>query len=175
VTLAYKFTDTDVRTYPGLVGEAYAFLHQYQGEFDFLRDAKQELAERGGLPTGVVRGVLNCMRTQPNAAQILSGSPQRPNLRIVREPERVRMPFWLKTTWHYEYLVPIWPFATKAHLLDPVRSGIKYWPSRNEFQMLLKPYCGARLSTGMCMDNTKEREVCVRCIRAREDRQRSTQ
>lgn len=61
-----KYTDRDVRDNPGqmfaLVEE---YLNNYTGEFDFLVDCKMRVAQNVSLTTGMVRGVLNCMRSDP--------------------------------------------------------------------------------------------------------------
>lgn len=61
-----KYTDRDVRDNPGqmfaLVEE---YLSNYTGEFDFLVDCKMRVAQGVSLTTGMVRGVLNCMRSDP--------------------------------------------------------------------------------------------------------------
>jgi hypothetical protein len=162
MSLAYKYTDTDVRSNPDLVGQAYEFLQSYQGEFEFLRDAKHDLEDQGMLPTGIVRGVLNCMRTQPVVFQRLS-QPIRP-VSIIH-PERVRrgqVP--LKTVWHKRYFSSLWPRAYKAHLLDHTRSSLIWLPYINEIHCHPYILCSARLRMGVMTNDTMDREVCTRCL-----------
>lgn len=60
-----KYTDRDVRENPNFIDMAEEYLKQYQGEFEFLIDCKMRLAQGTELSTGMIRGVLNCMRVDP--------------------------------------------------------------------------------------------------------------
>lgn len=58
-----RYTDRDVRVN---FNEAYRVVHDYlasyEGEFEFLVDCKMRIAADYSLTTGMIRGVLNCMR-----------------------------------------------------------------------------------------------------------------
>jgi hypothetical protein len=191
--LAYKFTDTDLREDPALFNVAYNFLAVYAGEFEFLVHAKAQYLTMHELPLGTVRGVLNCMRTLPNA-QVLLGhyvsSPQRADdhatrwtgfelgsrrLRVVQEDERPRYPFVLKATFKATHLNSVHKQAYKSHLLNPVSSEIKYYPVRQEIQVRVWPYCGTRLAHGVMMFSDMGREVCELCICNKEARDANRQ
>lgn len=62
---ALKYSDRDVRENPDFESLAEEYLENYEGEFDFLVDCKMRVASGRHLSTGMVRGVLNCMRVDP--------------------------------------------------------------------------------------------------------------
>jgi hypothetical protein len=64
------YTDRDVRDNPGYRDAVERYLDQYTGEFGFLIDMKMRLAARVDLTTGMVRGVLNCMRHDPRVTDL---------------------------------------------------------------------------------------------------------
>ena len=51
-----KYTDRDVRENSDLVGAAYAYVENYQGEFQYLIDCKMRVASGETLTTGLVGG-----------------------------------------------------------------------------------------------------------------------
>lgn len=112
---ALKFTDRDVRERPELVAEAVRYLRWYQGEFEFLVDAKRYEAANGNLPLPTARGVLNCMRQDTRYGMVVPDLPEpsqltmadadalftkKRRLRVVAEEEKRRYPFALKTYWN---------------------------------------------------------------------------
>ena len=126
---ALKFTDRDVRERPELVAEAIRYLRWYQGEFDFLTDAKRYEAANGNLPVATARGVLNCMRSDARYALVADGLPEPRasyadgdphapygrKLRVVREPERY--PFALYTHWNARLYYSAHKGAVVVHAL----------------------------------------------------------
>lgn len=62
------YTDRNVREDPTLMQWAYEYLRTYGGSFEPLVNAQELLAAEGGLPSHLVRTVLNCMRHDANIA-----------------------------------------------------------------------------------------------------------
>lgn len=65
-----KYTDRDVRENPDFYGAAVNYLVEYEGEFQFLIDCKMRVASGMDLTTGMVRGILNCMRVDPRVKNL---------------------------------------------------------------------------------------------------------
>ena len=72
---ALKYTDRDVRENNSLVEFAMEYLLHYQGEFDFLVDCKMRISTGHDLTVGMVRGVLNCMRSDPRVTRMPDPMP----------------------------------------------------------------------------------------------------
>jgi hypothetical protein len=64
------YTDRDVRDNPGYREAVEDYLSDYTGEFGFLIDMKMRAANGVDLTTGMVRGVLNCMRHDPRVKHL---------------------------------------------------------------------------------------------------------
>jgi hypothetical protein len=64
------YTDRDVRDHPGYRQAVERYLEGYTGEFGFLVDMKMRAANDVDLTTGMVRGVLNCMRHDPRVTDL---------------------------------------------------------------------------------------------------------
>ena len=62
---ALRYTDRDVRENRELTAQAYRYVENYQGEFQYLVDCKMRVASGEDLTVGLVRGILNCMRVDP--------------------------------------------------------------------------------------------------------------
>lgn len=58
----FKYTDRQVREDPELMAFAIGYAQDYEGDFDFLLEAKSYALANDSLPVGVARGVLNCAR-----------------------------------------------------------------------------------------------------------------
>lgn len=148
-----RYTDRDVRENPSLVGMVTDYLERYQGEFQFLLDAKIRSAAGRPLGVAMVRGVLNCMR---NDARLLFElpAPQFPvpirsaRLHIVHdEPEEpyrpprvdvrviVRADYWYTTN----------RMARWFHLIDHERSRGIWWRYPNEIRWEIRALCGKEL------------------------------
>ena len=67
---AIKYTDRDVRENPDFVELAERYLESYEGEFQYLIDCKMRVQMGISLTTGMIRGVLNCMRVDPRAPEM---------------------------------------------------------------------------------------------------------
>lgn len=67
MSAALKYTDRDVRLNPAFYAVAVDYVFDYQGEFQYLLDCRERITSGGALTVGMVRGVLNCMRTDPRA------------------------------------------------------------------------------------------------------------
>lgn len=65
---AHKYQDADVRSKPSLMAMAVTYAQQYRGNFEFMQAASAAANATGTLPVGVARGVLNCMRADPEVA-----------------------------------------------------------------------------------------------------------
>jgi hypothetical protein len=172
----YRFTDRDLRENPSLVGLAITFLQAYGGDYDYLRYAQDFLRTNGDLTTAIARGVINCMRHDPQWAtrllrpSLVPVSQSRPMLRIVDRHYHERPPqILLKAVWHMRYIQSSWPTAFLAHYLDHNRSTLLYFPYTG--QIACHPYavCSARIS---CVEMVHEtsRAICRRCIMIEEDR-----
>jgi hypothetical protein len=185
--LAYKFTDTDLREDPALFNVAYNFLAVYAGEFEFLVHAKAQYLTMHELPLGTVRGVLNCMRTLPNARELLGfymWSPRPPlmaappvmtaptpsrHLHAVREDSRpARM--YMRAIWKAEFFLSIHPQAFMTHLLDPVKSEVVWWPHIGKFEVRPTSYCSAHLSFGVMCLHDGGRQHCKQCTCIKRER-----
>jgi hypothetical protein len=95
----YKYTDRDLRDHPELANLACSYLASYAGDFEYLRDARQAMIEVGGLPASIVRGVLNCMRTDPRALPSLAAIAK-PSAELghddVPTESNLRSPSWIQ-------------------------------------------------------------------------------
>lgn len=188
---AIKFTDRDVRERPELVAEAVRYLRWYQGEFDFLVDAKRYEAACGNLPLATARGVLNCMRTDARYALVADGLPEpaesspsfrrgatRParRLRAVTSADDLpeRRPFALKTYWNARFYYSTHPKAELAHALR-IDAQIWYYPtahsddSRYAVRGGLRGVCLATYASGherLSRTLPAGRRFCRRCAEA---------
>lgn len=67
----FKYTDRQVREDPELLAFAVGYAKDYEGDFDFLLEAKSYALFNDSLPIGVARGVLNCARHDLRVAATL--------------------------------------------------------------------------------------------------------
>lgn len=65
---AERYRDADVRAKPSLMAMAVSYAQAYRGDFDFMQAASAAANATGTLPIAVARGVLNCMRADPEIA-----------------------------------------------------------------------------------------------------------
>lgn len=135
MTVPLKYTDRDVREQPELAAEAIRYVRWYQGDFDFLVDAKRYEAANGFLPIGTARGVLNCMRVDARYAMVSDPLPaplpvpeQRKRARPLRVVEDTREPFDLKTYWNARLLFSGQKGAVVVHALRYQDLAIRYYP-----------------------------------------------
>lgn len=180
MTAVHKFTDRDVRERPELVAEAIRYLRWYQGDFEFLIDAKRFEETNGHLPQPTARAVLNCMRMDARYALVLGGDVPEPSwyeptpppppvprrLRVVEEPKEVRHPHDLKVVWKKRYGIS--PGVGRGsgarvwHHLDTERSTIRYYPAVDEYQPRLRWLCGQR-STYVLDDDAPQNPLLDEC------------
>lgn len=157
---ALKFTDRDVRERPELVAEAIRYLRWYQGEFEFLVDAKRYEFMNGNLPLATARGVLNCMRVDVRYALVADGLPEpapysvpeeRPKRKLRAVKDDTRWPFYLKTYWNARYYYSTHKSAQVVHVIRP-DAQLKYYPEAQDVERRywpwadLRSFCSASLS-----------------------------
>jgi hypothetical protein len=192
--LAYKFTDEDLRRDPNLYYAATEFLGEYKGDFGFLRQAQQSM-RLGELTHGVVRGVLNCMRTHPVGVHMLpqdstglfvpASAPvqcapipseefdylrdrRKPPLWLVRQNRPARI--YMKCRFKAEYFLSMHKQAFRAHLLNPASSAVVWFPHTGELKVQPEPYCSVHLSFGVMSLELHGRDVCRQCTLIKESR-----
>lgn len=170
-----KFTDRHVREYPDLRRVALDYLRGYRGEFEPLVAARElDGYSDDNYPTGVIRMVLNVMRTDPRAVgllpTLLADPQQNEPLRLAprrekpAQQERARHPFDLKVQWKLPYIAASHKQATAYHLFDAVKSSVRYWPAVQEYRVDLRPVCGAALRTGVALaEPPADRHECRQC------------
>lgn len=172
----YKYTDRDVRENPNLILDVKAYLGWYGGDFDFLIKARQYLAVQGTLPTGIIRGVLNCMRTDPSwiwRVPILSTPATPPSLYQVdiSRPRRIE----LKATFNKPYVMSPWKTAYLVHILYQRESRMWWHPHTGIYECLLQGWCNISYSQRrnlIMVDTIPEgRRECTRCRAALENNQ----
>jgi len=120
-----RYDDRDVRGDAGLYAAADAYVRGYVGDFVFLRDLRDRLAEGAALTVSQARAALNCMRADPRVAEL-----PRPDLgdnvvefRLPRsrrraQPPPPRRPFDLPLAWKKPYGVSNHRRARRVHVLD---------------------------------------------------------
>jgi hypothetical protein len=59
-----KFGDNDLHEQPELEDYALAYLREYTGDFEYMRDMQHDYGKHGSLTLPKVRGVLNCLLAQ---------------------------------------------------------------------------------------------------------------
>lgn len=166
----HRYTDRDVRENQYLYYVAVEYLHSYGGDFEFLVRAKRSLEAIGSLPVATIRGVLNCMRSDPSAAINLP-SPKPPRLKVVtiQRPARIR----LKATFHKQYLTSTWPTARLSHWLDPVRTVLWWHPHTASYSWDPYPLCSMHFGRAPLLNThyvPLDKKECQRCVDAAWDR-----
>ncbi len=185
---ALKYTDRDVRERPELVAEAVRYLRWYQGEFQFLVDAKHYLDANGNLPLATTRGVLNCMRSDARYAlvagpfpepllsplppldrlPVFDERPRRHRLRVVK-PEP-RLPFPLKTHWNARLMYSSHKTASVVHALR-LGTPLWYYPEHRNFDTrgVLRSICSTnytRHTLRLARRMPEGKRFCRRCAEA---------
>jgi hypothetical protein len=127
-TARLKYTDRDVRENPGMIELAERFLEHYEGEFQFLVDAKRTFRRGYTLNIATIRGVLNCMRSDSRVVHLLP-EPGDPDLAKVLElpmPKTGVIECQMKASHdpHYEWV------RGKQKLKCP---GVPFEINRNEY------------------------------------------
>jgi len=172
---ALKYTDRDVRERPELVAEAVRYLRWYQGEFEFLVDAKRYEVANGSLSVATARGVLNCIRQDTRYAMVSDPIPEPSvshprRLRVVVDQEKRREPFDLKTYWNARLMWSAHKGAVVVHAMRPDAS-LRYFPMAHDEKISI--YVGIRslCSTGFPRNLTRlgrimpeGKRFCHRCV-----------
>lgn len=100
-----KYTDRDVRENPGLYGVVVQYLEDYEGEFTFLVDCKMRITAGYDLSTGMVRGVLNCMRVDPRAPELPEPTNwESQGAEVIEMPKKKRRKFVPRDHLGYRYV-----------------------------------------------------------------------
>lgn len=186
---ALKYTDRDVRERPELVAEAIRYLRWYQGEFEFLVDAKRYLEANGTLPIATSRGVLNCIRQDARYAMVADpipepdprlaryagfNTPKRVHpLRVVEDEEERREPFNLKTYWNARLLYSSHKGAEVVHALRYRGLVLRYYPmGRHDGDKYflyggMRAICSANFSMAtqrLAREMPPGKRFCHRCV-----------
>ena len=189
---SYRYTDTQVRTYPQLTELAVEYAADYAGEWDFMIAARSLALQSGTLPTATARSVLNAMRADPRAVmglpELQDLEPAPKHLRVQTEAhlpwdrddiviETVRYPFNVEIRWNRDWYLATTKKATTAHLLNHKKSHLVYvpayvkqFPSKYPYEFNLIAECGVRLATGQLFDTNHGRYTCRSCTCLREVR-----
>lgn len=148
-----RYVDRDVRDDANLVDVAESYVQRYTGDFSFLLDCRERLVVGGGLTVSQVRGVLNCMRSDPRVGHL--PAPRREPMvgaKIIQLPTRVthkQRPFPymnLQVRWKHEFGIST---HKQARVVHRVRrdSGIRYYlhatesPFHERFKSRLRWVC----------------------------------
>jgi hypothetical protein len=148
---SHKYTDRDVRENELEMRHfVESYLERYHGEFEFLIDCKMRVAEGYTLSTGMVRGVLNCMRNDPRVKGLPAPLPpleddadvielrgprgfraRRPEVFSAREPEivipREYRPYHADTKAHVNFTYAISKSLSMLHRIDRERDAVVEW------------------------------------------------
>jgi len=139
-----KYTDRDVRENPTFVDLVEAYLHRYEGDFEFLIDNKMRLAQNITLTTGQVRGVLNCMRHDPRVRNLPEPLPYEDNVIDLQPRKRQRQKYGMEDC---DKLEPHYPHNWGNDEGIYKCSGIEWAINRNSFTkpaIVRRPFAVAR-------------------------------
>jgi hypothetical protein len=146
-----KYTERQVRQDDRLVPAALDYVNNYTGDYEFILMARELLRSEGKLSVNTVKGILNCMRGDPEGYRLLPKDgegrlalerhpePQEVTrdmfrskgrrLHVVEAPkEKPRRAYIddLRQTFHGEYLLSMHRTAQVAHYLDHQKSNLWY-------------------------------------------------
>lgn len=190
---SYRYTDTQVRTYPRLTELAIEYAADYAGEWDFMIAARSLALQSGTLPTATARAVLNAMRADPKVVmslpelEDLEPAPRHQRIaRVVDLPENVndyvietvRWPFNVEIRWNRDWYLATTRRSRAAHLLNHSKSHLTYYPMfgkpdysiKRQYEFKLIAECGVRLATGQLFDTDRGRYTCNSCTSLRLER-----
>jgi len=171
-----KYTDEDVRRSQELTDIALRYLEGYQGDFAFLVRAKNYLEARGTLPAATVRGILNCMRSDPYAAMLLPSTPDgrsvsdRPattRRHLTAVPQRPAYVV-VNTTWKMQYLLSTHKIAEVYHVLRIEYCQLRWYTHARAFAPKLYVWCSkdftySREGAYILTNDTQGRRICKGC------------
>lgn len=153
--LRERFTDAEVRRDPALLTTAVAYALAYEGDFQFMRDARSYAERNGTLSVLIARGVLNCAIRDPEWADQLPAPRPRPRPRLEVVPEMPEEPdphrlVDLKPEWKFQFFrtqadypaAPIRPY----HFLDVENSYLRWTPGSESAYYRLSSRCGQKAS-----------------------------
>jgi len=184
-----RYTEGDIKREPALLAFAVEYAKQYYGEFEPMIQAADMVRRTGSLPVPIARVVLNTARHDAQVCESIPGTPtgtdayefagrdrpRRLHSVPVPEDEKIHYPFIIENTViKAQFWVPQSKQSIRAHLVNPDRSYLKYYPMadnpRRKFQLLIKPWCTAQLNTAVLMLEVPEgKSVCPTCIRIKEE------
>ena len=147
-----RYEDKHVRADDSLRLLAMEYLWNYHGDFLFLIEMKHQVVHQQ-LPLSVpqARGVLNCMRSDPNVlrlpeprGQVLEFKPRRKQQSS--QPRRIE----LDCTWPKPFGISNHNRAARIHILDQRQCYVTYWtdyrrPYEDRFDVRLRWLCSAHL------------------------------
>lgn len=134
-----RYEDRHVRGDRSLVDAAEEYVQGYVGEFLFLLDCRDRLATGQRLTVGQVRGVLNCMRSDPRVGALpvpetttttsSTGTGSNViNIAMRRSVRRSRPPYFdVPVRWHLVLGISNHKLASVVHRVDRT-STIRYYP-----------------------------------------------
>ncbi len=135
-TVDRRYTDYDVRSNPDLRELAHRYLRQYNGNFQFLNEARNMLLRGEQMHYATIRGVLNSMLADPTVVNMPepvlnpfnAGGPFDPpkglDLNFHPGPPVLRRPTTIKVParWRFLYGISNHTQALAVHVVDPERS-----------------------------------------------------
>lgn len=175
--VAERFTNRHVAEDSKLALTAAEYLMQYTGTFDFLLSAKQALRMNGDIGPSLVRGVLNCMLSDPTVTGLIvppyktfevdlptdeMGSKFSYPSNLEDDPPRQEYPklVRMKTTWLKQYGISMRSNAVLVHAINQNTSGLYYWPAfrradtESPFTWKLNWFCNPYLHMALASPKT---------------------
>lgn len=128
-----------------LVDTAYNYLKDYAGDYHVLLEYKALLEENGHLSLSQWRAVLNCMVIDPALHEIhrrlpgLRSSTRRKKKEEKWRPARIEM----RSKINYEFGISNHKLARVIHLVNPVGSGVTWYPHIDQLEAKVRWYCAA--------------------------------
>lgn len=177
VAVDARYNDREVREDLKLQACAIRYVQSYQGDFEFLVRAKMFLHQNGTLPVATLRGVLNCMRSDPMGAMSL---PQTPTGRFAPTESRLQQraievvttrPVTVRVQWKMKYILSNHKLAQVAHLLRPDTSELRWFPVSQDYRWYPRAWCTKIHYNTSLLEMTNDprgRRLCVQCVSAQE-------
>lgn len=155
-----RFTVAHVMQHDSLRDVAYRYLQQWQGDYPFLVAAKKLVMRGEPLMVASIKGVLNCMLSDPNVTGLVIPEPVKFHAELTRKtiprpadmfsderPPHYPLRIQLNTTWHKPFVISRAHNAKLVHTLNQGGSYLIYYSpdpdSNNEPRYLWQPklYC----------------------------------
>lgn len=170
-----KFTDIDVRKEPGLRELAKEFARHYQGDYPYLVQARQMVHQHGKLTTPLTRGILNCMRNDPDGTtwiqDFYSKAPMEADVETVGLDLRaveLERPAWvdMKATWKMGYVLSSHKLGKVAHLLRSEKSRVRWFPHTGDLELQPAVWCSKHVAANNFLSADEQgRPLCKNCDR----------